>query len=89
LSLWKSVDKALQQAEQQTTHICAEDKQTMNKEATNKALSETLGFTASRHKDWIDDQDIEAQVLLNDVLHTPSLDQRQELHGQEVCVHSR
>ena len=49
-------------------------------------LSETLGFATSKHKDWFDDQDTEAQGLLE--LYSPSVDERQELLGQEDGLHS-
>ena len=34
---------------------------------TYKAASETLVYSASRHKDWFDEQDVEAQVILYDM----------------------
>lgn len=67
LKLRQSVSDGLQQSEQQTSCHDIEDKWTTIKEATFKAASETLGFTTSKHKDWFDEQDFEAQALLDDM----------------------
>jgi hypothetical protein len=69
LRLQEAVSQGLQQTNRQDLS-CTEDKWTAIKEATYKAASETLGFAASKHKDWFDDQDAEAQALLDDMHST-------------------
>jgi len=59
----------LQHPEQQTANISVEEQWTRIKEATYEATSENLRFATSKHKDWFDDQDTEAQGLL-DVMHS-------------------
>jgi len=66
----KSISEGLQQAGLQMDHAIAEGKWTMIKGTTYKAASDTLGYASSRHKDWFDDQDAEAQTLLDDMHST-------------------
>ncbi|CAM4293297.1 unnamed protein product [Leuciscus chuanchicus] len=42
------------------------------RDITYNTAAEVLGFTTSKHKDWFDDQDVEAQALLN-TMHTSHL----------------
>ena len=83
--LQESMSQRLQHPEQQTANS-VEERWTRIKEATYEAMSETLGFDTSKHKDWFDDQDTEAQGLLE--LYSPSVDERQELLGQEDGLYS-
>jgi len=66
--LQKSISQRLQHPEQQTVNS-VEEQWTRIKEATYEATSETLGFATSKHNDWFDDQDTEAQGL-SDVMHS-------------------
>jgi len=69
--LQESISQRLQLPEQQTANS-VEEHWTRIKEATYEAPSETLGFATSKHKEWFDDQDTEAQGLL-DVMHSTHL----------------
>jgi len=70
--LQESISQRLQHPVQQTANISVEEQWTRIKEATCEATSETIGFAVSKHKDWLDDQDAEAQDLL-DVMHSAHL----------------
>ena len=67
----ESISQRLQHPEQQTANS-VEEQWTRIKEATYEATSKTLGFATSKHKDWFDDQDMEAQGLL-DAMHSTHL----------------
>jgi len=69
--LQESISQRLQHPEQQTTNN-VEEQWTRIKEATYDAASKTLGFATSKHKDWFDDQETEAEGLL-DVMHSTHL----------------
>ena len=70
LKLQESIRDRLQHSDQQATDTNAEDQWLKIKEATYMAASELLGFSAPKHKDWFDEQDVEAQVLLDNMHFT-------------------
>ena len=62
--------ETLQYSHQQAADTSAEDQWVKIKEATYTAGTESLGFSASKHKDWYDVQDVEAHKLLDDMHST-------------------
>ena len=67
LRIQKSMSEGLQKANLETAPASTESKWTTIMEITYKA---TLGYVSSKHQDWFDDQDTEAQTLLNDMHST-------------------
>jgi len=78
-----SISQRLQHPEQQTANS-VEKQWTRIKEATHEAASETLGFATSKHKDWFRRLGHGGtRSVGRHALYSPSVDERQELLGQE------
>ena len=62
--------ESLAHLEESSPSKSAEQKWSSLKEATYKAASEILGFHTYKYKDWFDDQNTEAQALLDEMHST-------------------